>query len=86
VTDALAAVARERPADIWPRVEANAGLFGHDLWLTRQGSGSGFWDGGWDASPDDPSVGRWLTGWVAKPYGETSIYMGTDGWLHFEDE
>lgn len=86
VTDALAMVARERPADIWPLVEANAGLFGHDLWLTRQGHGAGFWDGDWATSHDDPSIGRWLTDAVAKPYGSTYIYLGDDGWLHFGDE
>lgn len=86
VTDALAMVARERPADVWPKVEADPGQFGHDLWLTRQHHGAGFWDGNWDASHNGPSIGRWLTDTVAKPYGETYTYMGTDGFIHFGDE
>lgn len=36
---------------------------GHDLWLTRQGHGAGFWDGGW------PAIGDALTE-VCKRMGE----------------
>lgn len=28
----------------------NAPAFGHDLWLTRNGHGAGFWDGDWEDS------------------------------------
>ena len=28
--------------------ESQMSQFGHDLWLTNEGHGAGFWDGGWD--------------------------------------
>lgn len=50
---------------------------GHDLWLTRQGHGCGFWDGGW---PKD--VGEYLTS-LAKHLGECWPYKGDDGLIYF---
>ena len=50
---------------------------GHDLWLTRQGHGCGFWDGDW---PDD--VGEYLTK-RAKALGECWPYKGDDGFIYF---
>ena len=49
---------------------------GHDFWLTRNGHGSGFWDGDW---PDD--VGDRLTE-ASKKYGEFNLYIGDDGLIH----
>ena len=42
---------------------------GHDFWLTRNGHGCGFWDGGW---PD--RVGEILAR-AAKKFGEFSLYV-----------
>lgn len=50
---------------------------GHDFWLTRNGHGSGFWDGEWFAP-----VGEILTA-AAHLAGEKDIYVGDDGLLHF---
>lgn len=68
----------------------NAGLFqqfyeitkkpesagGHDLWLTRNRHGAGFWDRG--AGP----AGDTLTE-AAHALGETDCYLGDDGYLYF---
>jgi len=47
----------------------------HDFWLTRNGHGSGFWDGDW------PDQGAKLTE-LSKRFGECDIYEGDDGKLH----
>lgn len=50
---------------------------GRDFWLTRNGHGAGFWDGDW------PEVaGEALTA-AAHKYGESDVYVGDDGYLHF---
>lgn len=49
---------------------------GHDLWLTQNGHGTGFWDGGWQED-----AGERLTK-AAKAIGERSIYVGDDGKLY----
>jgi hypothetical protein len=51
----------------------DAGRIAHDLWLTRQGHGSGFWDGDY---PDD--LGERLTR-AAKAMGEAYPEVGDDG-------
>lgn len=48
---------------------------GHDLWLTRNRHGAGFWDRG------NGPVGDVLTRY-ALAYGETSLYVGDDGLIH----
>ena len=48
----------------------------YDFWLTRQGHGSGFWDGDYD--DDDDCVGAELTE-VAKEFGECYTWVGDDG-------
>ena len=48
-------------------------MAGHDFWLTRNGHGSGFWDGD---LPEE--VGRVLTE-AAEAYEECSPYVGDDG-------
>lgn len=48
------------------------GQFGHDLLLTRDHHGAGFWDRGLG------EFGDWLTG-MAHPYGDSGLYVGDDG-------
>ena len=49
---------------------------GHDFWLTREGHGSGYWDGDWD-----DEVGRRLTK-ASKAYGSFELMLGEDGKIH----
>lgn len=53
---------------------------GMDFFLTRNGHGSGFWDGDWDWVPDDGA--KRLTQ-LAKSFGSASLYAGDDGKLYF---
>ena len=55
-----------------------AELGGHDLWLTRNGHGAGFWDRT-DCLPKD--AGKRLTA-AAKRYGEVYLYLGDDGVIY----
>lgn len=48
-------------------------MAGHDFWLTRNGHGSGFWDGDWS----EPEATRYTE--AAKSFGEYSLYVGDDG-------
>lgn len=50
----------------------------HDLWLTRNGHGEGFWDGDYEES-----IGEALTQ-IAHDMGEVYVYVGDDGKLHFD--
>lgn len=50
---------------------------GHDLWLTRNGHGAGFWDGDW------PEPAATILDRAAKALGETNLYLGDDGKLYF---
>ena len=47
---------------------------GHDFWLTRTGSGTGFWDRGY-GNPEKEKVGRLLTK-ASRTYGSYSLYIG----------
>jgi hypothetical protein len=47
---------------------------GGDFWLTREGHGAGFWDGGY-------KLGKELTD-AAHAYGEFTLYLGDDGMIH----
>ncbi len=49
---------------------------GHDFWLTRNGHGSGFWDGDWT----EPAATR-LTN-ASKAFGEMNLYVGDDGRIY----
>jgi hypothetical protein len=53
---------------------------GHDLWLTRNGHGAGFWDRYSDRHLGG-AIGRQLTE-LCKPYGTSDVYVGDDGKLH----
>jgi hypothetical protein len=48
---------------------------GHHFWLTRNGHGTGFWDGAW------PEAGDRLTE-ASDAFGETWLYVGDDAKLH----
>ena len=52
---------------------------GHDLWLTRNGHGCGFWDGDYG-----DKLGRKLTD-ECKPYGGQHVLIDENGKLHLED-
>lgn len=51
---------------------------GHDLWLTRNHHGSGFWDGDWDHA-----VGERLTE-ASQQFRELSLFRGADGKIYAE--
>jgi hypothetical protein len=56
--------------------EYDLATIGHDLWLTRNWHGSGFWDG------DYPQpLGDQLTD-IAHSMGEQLLYVGDDGLLY----
>lgn len=48
----------------------------HEFWLTRNGHGAGFWDGGWPKE-----VGDRLTK-SARAYGEAHLWVDKDGNVH----
>ncbi len=52
-------------------------MAGHDLWLTRNGHGAGFWDGDWS-----DEVGDRLTE-AAHKFGEVSVEVNGNGDLEF---
>lgn len=52
---------------------------GHDLWLTRNGHGAGFWDRGLG------ELGERLSG-IARTMGESDLYTGDDGLIHVYPE
>ena len=49
---------------------------GHDLWLTRNGHGAGFWDRGYSDAIADPLI------YAAHVYGEMNWYLGDDGLVY----
>lgn len=51
-------------------------MAGHDFWLTRNRSGSGFWDG-----DIDEENGKVLTD-AAHTFGEYNLYVGDDNLIH----
>lgn len=55
-----------------------ASRVGHDLWLTQNGHGAGFWDGDYE---DPPGLGDKLSR-IAKSLGEVYLYVGDDGKLY----
>ena len=50
--------------------------FGHDIWLTRNGHGAGFWDRGLGELGDKLSD-------IAKHLGTADPYAGDDGLVYF---
>lgn len=61
---------------------------GHDLWLTRNGHGSGFWDRGLDSQFEDEQGGVWILGEAltaaSKTFGETNAFLHSDDLVYFE--
>jgi len=53
---------------------------GHDLWLTRNGHGAGFWDRYYD-NGEAEDMGHVLTQ-LAKAFGTSDVYVGDDGKLY----
>lgn len=49
-----------------------AGMAGHDFWLTRNGHGAGFWDGDWPKKSADK-----LTS-LSKEFGSFELFIGDD--------
>lgn len=60
----------------WDDISSDPKRAGHDFWLTRNGHGSGFWDGDWP----EPAASR-LTS-ASKGYGEFNLYVGDDDFVH----
>lgn len=56
-------------------ISHNLRLAGHDFWLTRNGHGSGFWDGDWGEAGDRLTE-------ASKKYGEVNLYVGDDGKIY----
>jgi hypothetical protein len=50
---------------------------GHDLFMTRNGHGCGFWDGDWDPCGD-------VLTRIAKDMGEQHAYVGEDDYVYVE--
>ena len=60
----------------WGDISSDPRQAGIDFWLTRNGHGAGFWDGGW------PKVaGKRLTE-ASHRYGEINLYVGDDGLIY----
>jgi hypothetical protein len=74
MASALGAHFPQRP--LWPEGDERHGLAGRDFWLTRNGAGAGFWDGGWP----EPYASA-LTA-AAEAAGPAEIYLGDDGRIY----
>lgn len=48
---------------------------GHDFWLTRNGHGTGFWDGDWGKDGDKLTT-------MAKSFGSVNLYVGDDNKIY----
>lgn len=57
-------------------LDMDSGSIGHDLWLTRNGHGAGFWDRGLGKVGDELSV-------IAKVMGSVDPMVGDDGQIYF---
>ena len=66
--------------ETWPgasgRNDDPYGAAGHDLWLTRNGHGAGFWDGDW------PEPAATELDEAAKRMGGVDLYVGDDGRIY----
>lgn len=60
----------------WEDVSDDPAQAGHDLWLTRNRHGAGFWDGDWTEA-----VGKRLTD-ASHAMGGIDLYIGDDGMIH----
>ena len=57
-------------------IGAESELAGHDFWLTRNGHGSGFWDGDW------PEPEASLMSQASEAFGNIDLYVGDDGKIY----
>lgn len=78
--DAFRTVANEYLAEACEREGYSEARAGHDFWLTRNGHGAGFWD---RDELDEGELGQKLAT-IAQTCGQTGIYAGDDGLLHFD--
>jgi hypothetical protein len=74
---AFLADTRIAPALAFWSAELGDAQIGHDLWLTRNGHGAGFWDR-FSGDQAGARFGAQLTA-MAKPYGSCDLYVGDDG-------
>lgn len=68
----------EKWKEVWSGAGMDDGHAGHNLWLTRNGHGSGFWDIGLDGVGDSLTEG-------AQAMGSATLYVGDDGKVHYGD-
>lgn len=61
----------------------DASRVGHDLWLTRNGHGTGFWDRPEVYDSEHEDYARQLTD-ISHALGECDPYVGDDMYLHFD--
>jgi hypothetical protein len=54
----------------------------HDLWFSRAGHGTGFWDVHLNQGEVTREIGKALHA-VAKTLGEQAVYVGDDGMVYF---
>lgn len=64
---------QERYGSLFAGRERSAGI---DFWLTRNGHGAGFWDGGWE-----DEQGEALTR-ACRTFHKRSLYYGDDGAIY----
>ena len=83
-SDDLIDVARSQVSEFVMRTPSqmlhgiNPEQIGHDLWLTRNGHGAGFWDRGLGDRGDSLTA-------ICKALGEVCTYVGDDGHLHITE-
>lgn len=66
----------------WHFTPENIDQVGHDLYLTVNEHGAGFWDGDWNDDYDDKNtVGDMLTA-ICEEMGMFEIYMGDDDLIY----
>ena len=80
LADATSAIEAADAIDLEWRDFWTAEQFGHDLWLTRNGHGAGFWDR-YYGDHDGAHIGRKLTD-MAHSMGGIDLYLGDDGKIY----
>lgn len=86
----VTAFVESNAADVaaWVRAfDGDVEQVGHDLWLTRNGHGAGFWDRFYGDEPRDVVSGESLSvigerlSKAAHVWGEVELYVGDDGMI-----
>lgn len=75
--DEMPAQPGEQVHDLLERLGMDPEQAGHDLWLTRNHHGTGFWARGLGEAGD-------ILDRVAKEMGEQYAYVGDDGWIYLD--